>query len=252
MPQQSVLPETHFQQGSLFSGLPRPALLRMADAGVKVVDCVRDLRANESNLVIEALRGGGDFTEWEHYPPDDVRDPISHAQYYFHAHSPDDRDSPDYGHFHTFLRPMEMPPGIHRAIVDNLAAPPGKNDALAHLIAISMTPSGMPERLFTTNRWVTGETWYKAADVIAMLDRFVINIDRPSPALNQWLTAMFVLFRPQIEELLVDRDRVIEAWRREHPDNDVFEDRRLEITSMTEISLYEQIEALNAHLETML
>lgn len=229
--------------------LSRPALLRMANAGVKAIDCIRELHANGSNLVIEALRGS-DFTEWEHYPPNDVHDPKSHAQYYFHAHPPDDRDAPDYGHFHTFMRRKGMPAGIRPADVHGLVLPEGGNDALSHLIAISMTPTGLPERLFTTNRWVTGETWYAAADVIAMLDQFTIDLDHPSPLLNQWLTATFILFRPQIEELMIERDRAIQGWRARHPDNDVYEDRRLEITSSIEISLYEHIERLDKQLDT--
>ncbi len=249
MSQQSVILADHTLKSPPSSGLSRAALLRMADAGVKVVDCILDLHSSGSNLVNEALRGSSDFTEWEHYPPNDVHDPKSHAQYYFHAHSPDDRDAPDYGHFHTFMRPMGMPSGIRPAAVPDFVSPAGNNDALSHLIAISMTPTGMPERLFTTNRWVTGETWYKADDVIAMLDRFSIDIDRPSPLLNRWLTAMFVLFRPQIEELLIERDRVVERWHAQHLEGDVFEDRRLDITSAIDISLYEQIEWLDHQLD---
>ena len=84
----------------------------MANAGVRVVACVGDLHARGSNLVIEVLRGSGDFAQWEHYPPDDVRDPKSHAQYYFHAHPPDERDDPDYGHFHLFVGPQGVPASI--------------------------------------------------------------------------------------------------------------------------------------------
>jgi hypothetical protein len=229
----------------LSSALSRAELLRMADAGVKVVDCIRDLHAHGSNIVIEALRGSGDFTEWEHYPPEDVHDPNSHAQYYFHAHPPENRDSPDYGHFHTFMRPKGMPEGIRPADVKDVVLPVSENDAVSHLIAISMTSAGMPEQLFTTNRWVTGETWYKASDVIAMLDRFVIDLKRPSALLNQWLTAMIVLFRPQIEELLLERDRVVAQWHARNPDSSAFEDRRLEVTSSMQISLHEHIEWLD-------
>jgi hypothetical protein len=232
----------------LASGLSREALLRMADAGVKAVACISDLHVRNSNLVIEVLRGCGDFTQWEHYPPDDVRDPKSRAQYYFHAHPPDERDEPDYGHFHLFMRPKGMPAGIWPAEVKSVPLA-SDDDALAHLIAISTTPAGMPQRLFTTNRWVTGETWYKATDVIRMLDRFVIDLDHPSRPLNDWLTAMLVLFRPQIEELLIERDRVILQWQADHPDIDVFEDRRLEITSSLEISLSSQIEWLDRQLD---
>ena len=222
----------------------------MAISAVRIVDSIRDLHAGGSNLVIEAIGEGGDFTEWEHYPADDVRDPRSQAQYYFHAHPREERAEPDYGHFHTFIWPMKVPVGIRPAGAKDRAAPGGAGNPLSHLIAISMTPGGLPERLFTTNRWVTGETWCKAPDVIAMLDRFRIDLDEPSPLLNLWLTEMLVLFRPEIEALLIERDRAIDAWQARHPDADVHEDRRLEITSSLDVSLYRHIEWLNDQRET--
>ncbi len=230
------------------SALPRATLARMADAAAQVVDCMRELHESGSNLVIEALRGSEEFTEWEHYPSDDARDPKSHAQYFFHAHSPDDRERPDYAHFHTFMGAKGMPAGIRPA------QPCGRGDnpqaqPMSHLVAISMTPAGMPERLFTTNRWVTGETWYEAHDVIAMLDGFMVDGEAPSPLLNRWLTSMFVLFRPQIEDLLIERDRAISSWRARHPDTDVFEDRRLEIISSLDISLHRHIEWLEGKID---
>lgn len=230
--------------------LSRAVLLRMADAGVIAVDCIRTLHESESNLVLEAIRGSSEFTEWEHYPPDDVRDPKSCAQYYFHAHAPDDRAEPDFGHFHTFMRSDGMPPGICPAKIDGLVSAADKTGALSHLIAISMSPDGMPERLFTTNRWVTAETWYKATDVIAMLDGFSIDLNHPSHPLNRWITAMFVLFRPQIEQLLRERDNVIDQWRSARPESDIFEDRNLEIASSLKISLEKQIEWLDSRLES--
>jgi len=233
------------------SNLSRETLSRMADAAVKAVDCIHELHESGSNLVMEALRGSQAFTEWEHYPLDDVHDPESHAHYYFHAHSPDGRDRPDYAHFHTFMRSRGMPAGIRPGDIGDAASHrSAEGEPMSHLVAISMTPSGMPERLFTTNRWVTAETWYRAPDVIAMLDGFVVDVDQPSRILNRWLTAMFVLFRPQMEGLLIERDRVIERWRALHSEDDVFEDRRLDITSSIDISLHEHIEWLDSQLES--
>jgi hypothetical protein len=233
------------------SALSREMLSRMAAAAETAVECVHDLHEAGSNLVIEALRGSEEFVEWEHYPPDDVRDPKTHAQYFFHAHAPEDREHPDYAHFHTFMGSKGMPAGLAPVEFDGYAPRSGTDgDAMSHLIAISMTPSGMPERLFTTNRWVTAETWYRAPDVIAMLDGFVVESNDRSPQINGWLTAMIVLFRPQIEQLLIERDRAVERWRLMYPGSDVFEDRRLDITSSIDISLHEHIEWLDNQLES--
>lgn len=236
--------------GSLADDAPplSPEMLsRMATAAETVVDCMRELHDSGSNLVVEALRGSEEFVEWEHYPPDDVRDPITHAQFFFHAHAPDDRDRPDYAHFHTFMGAGGMPPGVVPAVLDGYDSRPGEDHAaMSHLVAISMTPSGMPERLFTTNRWVTAETWYRATDVIAMLDGFAIGGARP---LDRWITSMMILFRPQIERLLHERDAAIDRWSAAHSDRDVFEDRQLEIASSMDISLEKHIAWLDVRLE---
>ena len=102
--------------------------------------------------------------------------------------------------------------------------------------------AGEPIRLFTTNRWVTGETWYSGADIIAMLDRFAIDLARPSWLLNRWIGAIVRLFRPQIIELIRSRDQAIMSWRRRHRGKvHVFEDRRLEVASSQDIDLEEQL-----------
>jgi hypothetical protein len=221
--------------------IPAAQLQRMTEAGIKAVDCMRVLSKSGQNLVGEVLRGA-DFTEWDHYPPDDVHDPETHAHYYFHAHAhaPDERRDADFGHFHTFMMRDGIPEQLRPLDVAGTGAE-GVAPVSCHLIAISMTPEGLPERLFTTNRWVTGETWYAASDVIALLDRFNMDLAWPSWPLNQWLSAMPVLFRPQIEQLILQRDQAIKDWRARHPERDVFEDRELEVTSSMTISLVDQI-----------
>ena len=211
-------------------------LERMAEAAAEVVNCIRVLEECGCNLVTEAL-GGGEFIEFEHYPRDDVYDPQTHAQYYFHAHPQIRGEWNDYGHFHTFLRPR----GVHQDIRPR-ASPrtPGTDaasDPVFHLIAISMNRQGRPVRLFTTNRWVTAETWYAAPDIIAMLDRFVVDLAKPSWPLNRWISAMITLYREDIERLILERDARIARWRATHPDRNVFEDRALEVISAMPIDL---------------
>jgi hypothetical protein len=54
---------------------------------------------------------------------------------------------------------------------------------------------------------------------------------------NIWLSAMVKLFKPQIIDLLQQRDQKITEWKRLHPGKNVYEDRQLEITSSLEIVL---------------
>ena len=72
--------------------------------------------------------------------------------------------------------------------------------------------------------------------------RFDVRLARPSWIVNRWLSAMLVLFQPQIVRLLHERDARIDAWRADHPDtNDVYEDRRLEVTSELAIDVETQV-----------
>jgi hypothetical protein len=115
---------------------------------------------------------------------------------------------------------------------------------VSHLLAIGVDLQGKPVRLFTTNRWVTGETWYPAGDVVRMLDRFRVADVGPSETLNQWLGAMLGLFRPQISELLRLRDQTVMAWRRRKRTH-VFDDPALEITSSLDVGLDAQLAFLD-------
>ena len=124
-------------------------------------------------------------------------------------------------------------------------APAQIGDGLCHLIAISVDDTGRPIRLFTTNQWVTGETWFAAPYVAAMLSSFVVGHAQPSWPVNRWVTAMVALYRPEIVWLLAQRDRVIDAYQGDGTDDDVFDDRSLEVLSMLEINLAERIEALD-------
>ena len=142
-----------------------------------------------------------------------------------------------------------MPKGIEPAPYDGDVEWPLGDDALGHLIAISMDPKGFPIALFTTNRWVTGETWYSGSDIHAMLDYFIIDHAQPSWPVNRWITAMLRLFRPLILELVDGRDVAVEAWRRKYPDRDVFEDREFEISSRQPIDVDKQIAEVRAALD---
>lgn len=222
--------------------LPPEELEALGEAAREITLCTRVLAKTGDNVVGELLRGTGPFFEWRHYPPNDVYDPEFHAQYYYHAHPPEERVSGEHGHFHTFLRPLGMPEGVKPVPLPDLAPDEDGNGALSHLIGISMDKSGRPIRLFTTNRWVTGETWYAAEDVIRMLDGFVVDHARPSWPLNRWLTAVVRIYRPLILDLLRRRDVRIAEWQAANPDCNVYEDRRLEVTSEMDVSLEEQVQ----------
>jgi len=225
--------------------LPAEELETMAAAAARVLECYRVLAKSGSNVVAEVLRGQGTFYEWDHYPEGELIDPETHSQYFYHSH----REG-EHGHFHTFLREAGMPGDCRPVKQSDAPFMKERDDKVSHLIAISVNRQGFPIRLFTTNRWLTGDNWYAADDVIRMLDRFEMDLAAPSWAVNIWITAMVRLFRPQIIELTRKRDCTLAAWQQAHPDVDAFEDRGCDVTSIRRIPFAAQIERVNAALAT--
>jgi len=217
-------------------------------AAEKVTECHRLLTKAGINVVSELLRGQGTFYQLSHYPEDDVYDEETHSQYYYHNHRGIESE---HGHFHTFLRSAAIPPTIKPmdGFMQTEAWPSG-DDALAHFVCISMNDEGFPIGLFAINRWVSAQTWYSAEDTIALLERFYIDHAYPNLVVNQWLSAMFVLFKPYIIALLHHRDQVIEFMHKQNPDVDVLEDRALDMTGSFSITVEQWIEQLTEKART--
>jgi hypothetical protein len=232
---------------------------RAASAAAVIRGCRSELAARDSNIVREVVGRSGETEPWRHYPPSDGYDLISHAQYFFHRHAGAADHPREHGHFHLFLRAEGMPAGTQPLLLpeaaiakEHLPTPPqaapskrGACDEVSHLIAIAVDATGEPVRLFTTNRWVTGETWYRAEDVICMLDRFSLDAAEPASFVNFWLTAMVRLYQPEIAVLLRERDRVVMDPIRQRRRTDAFEDPKLEITSSFDIDLEARLAAVD-------
>ncbi|MDF1653636.1 MAG: hypothetical protein P1U34_00840 [Coxiellaceae bacterium] len=202
-----------------------------------IESCYEVLKRSGSNIVWEILRQSDKFLQWNHYPKGDVYDKQTHSQYYYHAHEPDDKRLPEHGHFHLFVRKKGMPKHIQPAIITNDTIKPEDQDDICHIIAISMDKKGFPTRLFTTNRWVTGETWYDANATCELVDLFNISHAWPSWPTNLWLNAMVQWFAPEIKQLIQQRDEVVAHWQSEVPDHLIYENRNLEVVTHMDIEI---------------
>lgn len=227
------------------ASLPIERLADMSAAADEVIETLRVLGKAGLSTVGRMLEHQGEFIEEQHYPSDDVFDRETASQYYYHAHRDGCRE---HGHFHTFLRAANIPATIKPVPYDGKEPPPSGDDAICHFVAISMDANGLPIGLFTTNRWVTAETFYAAPDAITLLSKFGIDHAKPCWAANRWISAMMRLYRPQIETLLTARDATIADWRNRHPGRDVYEDRELEVTSEIAIDLDADIAAVDVAL----
>lgn len=211
-------------------------LADMAEAGDRLAAIEAGMRAVGTSPRA-LLLGGEDPEQFRHYPAGDVYDFASHSQYYFHCH----RDA-EFGHAHLFLRPLGMPPGCAPTVQV------GGADSPCHLIAVGLGHHGFASELFTTNRWVTGESWYESATVARLLPHFHVDGPGAGARVGRWLTALVALFRPLIVTLVERRDETVAAWAAEHG-GDPLNDDRLEVTSHAAIDVGLWRQALEAEME---
>lgn len=167
------------------------------------------------NVLSETFRDTAEIQAWEHYPPGDIFDPASGAQWFYHCH-PAEEGAAEHGHFHCFLRPTGPAGPIH------------------HLAAVGVDAYGRMLRLFTVNQWVVGDDWLDAEQTIALLPRFDVQMPRPSYLVNRWLTAIFVAYEQEIAGLIRARDTTLAAHAGELAV--ARDDRGLEVTSELLIS----------------
>lgn len=223
-----------------FSDSVRRQLLRAAEEALYWETV---LARSGDNVVTEVLRGVETFYQWQHYPEGDVQDPRTGAQYYYHAHPPGQRPAPEHGHFHLFVRPAQAGVAVSPLPLPDFRPPEEPEDLICHLVALAVDERGCLRELFSTNRWVTGENWYKAQDVIQLLSAFRVDHAQPSWPLNRWLESVLEAFAPDIATLLQQRDNRVLEWEDNH-DGNVFEDRNLEVTSTLAVDLDSRVAAL--------
>jgi hypothetical protein len=193
------------------------------------------LDADRQTVLTELFRDHADrgFDYWAHFPEDDARDPVSGARFYYHAHDPSEWALEEHGHFHLF--------------VDEPGEP-----GFAHVVGVSMDTRGQPRRLFTTNGWVTGESMQPAKDVLSRLPQgFEINRSRPSWLVGRWLTSLVALAMPEIEALLLARDRALGATNGTWPDPVVLEDRERHVLSECPLDMQAVLANWSRRIETL-
>ncbi len=180
-------------------------------ARAEIVYCETILAKGGLNILTETFRDAGGVTAWEHYPAGDVFDAQTGAQWFYHCH-PAEEGADEHGHFHCFVRPE------------------GPDGPIHHLAAIGVDAYGKPLRLFTVNQWVVGDDWLEAETLIPLIERFNVEMPRPSYLVNRWLTAMFAAHEDDIARLIRTRDETLAAHRPQE-DVPVPQDRALEVTS---------------------
>lgn len=179
-----------------------------SQALAEIAFCEAVLAKGGLSVLSETLAGVTALSAYAHYPEGDVYDPQSGAQWYYHCH-PAEEGAREHGHFHCFVRPQ------------------GPSGPIHHLVAVGVDADGRLVRLFTVNHWVVDDDWADAATLLPLLERFDVQMPRPSYLVNRWLTAVLVAFDAEIRALVEARDARIDAAG----GNAAREDRQLEVLS---------------------
>lgn len=184
-------------------------------AARELLECYASLAARSAHL-LDGLVRGQPLVQWRHYPAEDVIDPATGYQYFYHCHAPGARTGgPEHGHFHLFERS-------------------GPAQAPVHLLAIALSAKGVPHELFTVNQWVTASPLPSARAALGALARFEVRA-AGDPLVNRWLAALLRLFRPEIAQLLAARDRRLRAGAAQDGDVEVLSAVSIDIDARAEI-----------------
>lgn len=165
----------------------------------------------EGTSALTLVMGGQPLSHWRMYPWEGgAVDPRTRSHYFYHAHP----NTPEHGHFHLFRK---------------------NRKGHTHLVALSLDDQGRPLELFTVNRWVTGEVVLPAAKTIGLVERFFLAGREPDPRLHLFLRYLLLLYRPEIEWLLRERDHRFADYRETHGGIEPYEDRALEVMSALQV-----------------
>lgn len=197
-----------------------------------------------SNMAIAALAGAKQFEYLQHYPARDVIDNAHNTRFFYHGHSCKNAVRDEHGHFHLFV------------YFPDCRTTPTEEVKFSHLVGLSLDNKGQALRWFTTNRWVTGETWHPANQLIALLPAVRLTTKGRLHPVAKWLESMLILFRPQIASLLLERDalieREIELLKQSSSKNQkysqyqqvIFENREFDVISECPASLQDQLQEI--------
>ncbi|MFZ6870542.1 DUF6969 family protein [Undibacterium sp. Di27W] len=206
-------------------------------AAIDLVGSMQSLN-QQGRQVVGQIIGDAVFTEWQHYPENDVRDDKNASQYFYHAHPGLQRPFTEHGHFHLFVHAEKL--GMRPSTSRYAPAP-------AHVVAVSMDAQGLPSGFFVVNRWVTKGPWLSLAHCKRALQHFKLGSGRGNKAskdINTFLRALLQLYYPRIIALLEQRDKIMASLCKNRDRRSVFADTDIEVLCYCHIDLMTDIAEL--------
>ncbi len=205
----------------------------MRSAAHDLLDCLQAFAERGQVPLADAVRESGAPCLWQQYRGTGAS-PLGtgpHAlHYYYHSHAVSGALRQEHGHYHLFAQ---------------LGADDKGTPRYTHIVAIGVDARGLPLRLFTTNRWVTNETWQTAERVVDLANRIARDTDPAEDATARWLRAQLGIFAPQINALLHHRDRRVRIRTQGGRRPGLMEDRRMHVLSQCRVSFERQLAAFD-------
>ncbi|WP_328804713.1 DUF6969 family protein [Noviherbaspirillum galbum] len=221
--------------GSVKKRRPCPETAAAAPAAAfRLLETYANL-AKKGEHLLGNLLDGTPPRQWAHYPEADAIDQSGGYQWFYHSHSPADREvTSEHGHIHLFARkPLwgrRLRLGSEGAFA-MLCGNPQENPETRHLVGLGFDAKGIPISLFTVNSWVTGDLMLGADLTLELLQS--INLNTGHADIDTVIESVVRLCAPELQELLRRRDEVL----RRHQGPDKLFDQSLELLSEVHIDL---------------
>ena len=188
--------------------------------------CLNQFASNRTNAVLKLLEnesGTDEIVANRKYPDPPLRFNRLPLRTYYHYHDNTAGPEIDYGHFHIFISDA-------------------KQAQWAHLTGLAIDRSGQPTNWFCVNHWVTGEQWHDAMQLITLLES--VELESQTSPVAQWLLSLLLLYRAEIEHLLLERDHNILQWAHiaQTPIEQILNDKSKYLINYRSINLLEKMQ----------
>lgn len=206
-------------------------LLQMYTAGLEATKWQNLLSKVHETVFSDVIKNFDNFFIGDRYPHDSINDFETQSTYFYHSHRPR-----EHGHFHVYYSNEDVMSEYE------VIASWNRKHLNTHIVAISMHPDGDAIGFFVPNQWITKDEWFKAEDMEKMISNFEINHPYPSWPSNQWVKQMLIVFKPQLIQVLKERDKFI--FNRDVPMEKTLNDPKIDVLASISISISDQMEVL--------
>ena len=188
---------------------------------LRVFALLQDMAAQETNAVLTLLAEVDHLETACRYPDSGILFAGNRWRAFYHCHQAASMHAKEHGHFHLFT---------------DIG-----NNAWAHVAGLSVDAEGQPLQWFMVNRWVTDGPWLESTAFPDQLE--YVDADAEHEGLvESWLGALLQLYRDELSELLIKRDKQIKLYSKERCRQETMEEREVYLLATQAIVLQLKLE----------